>query len=150
MKAFGPTRQHASATLRRMVPAPLAEDKPLSPRPAPLRPRWRIRGRYWNVVPGWQLFKREVVPRENYRRQKFKNRGRYAVSRPRAADDFPAIRARLEELQCQRGGEMPTVDDGRLPRRNVDAENARLPTGAQGLLPMQRRLLERLEFRMVY
>jgi hypothetical protein len=56
----------------------------------------------------------------------------------------------LEELQCQRGGEMPTVDDGRLPRRNADAENARLPTGAQGLLPMQRRLLERLEFRMVY
>ena len=38
------------------------------------------------------------------------------MGRPRAADDFPAIRARLEELQRERSGQ-PAPDDRHAPDR---------------------------------
>ena len=38
------------------------------------------------------------------------------MGRPRAADDFPAIRARLEELRRERSGD-PAPDNRRTPDR---------------------------------
>jgi hypothetical protein len=71
------------------------------------------------------------------------------VTRPRAADDFPAIRARLEELQRERRGgggrdEASAADDSRAPIRRPWLRGPR-STGSPGpLLPMQRTLFKRL------
>jgi hypothetical protein len=45
------------------------------------------------------------------------------VSRPRAADDFATIRARMEELRREREGEPPTPLP--LPRRGGELERRR-------------------------
>ena len=44
------------------------------------------------------------------------------MNRPRAADDFAAIRARMEELRCEREGTKPSEEvqrDAPLPRSGV-------------------------------
>jgi hypothetical protein len=43
------------------------------------------------------------------------------VSRSRAADDFPAIRARLEELRRERGDKPEPVDDRAVDVQRSDA-----------------------------
>jgi len=57
-----------------------------------------------------------TIPDQSAERQKTEDPVGGNVSRPRAADDFPAIRARLEELQRERSAE-PAPDDRRWPDR---------------------------------
>ena len=48
------------------------------------------------------------------------------MSRPRAADDFVTIRARMEELRRERAGDTADGDGGRAqPGREGDAERRR-------------------------
>jgi hypothetical protein len=67
------------------------------------------------------------------------------VTRPRAADDFPAIRARLKELRRERG-DMPVEDDTRMPDgpRPYAAGSRARPANSMGLSPIMRRALQRV------
>ena len=63
------------------------------------------------------------------------------MSRPRAADDFPAIRARLQELQRERSAE-PAPDDRRWPDRPrpYAVGGSGVPCPSPGLSPIMRRV----------
>ncbi len=67
------------------------------------------------------------------------------MARPPAADDFPAIRARLEELRRERGGQAPLVDD-RTPEapRPYAVGSRAVQSRSPGLTPLMRRALQRL------
>jgi hypothetical protein len=47
------------------------------------------------------------------------------VNRPRAADDFAAIRARMEELRREREGAEPSEKDGRRDPRTYRGRDVR-------------------------
>jgi hypothetical protein len=59
------------------------------------------------------------------------------MGRSRAADDFPAIRARLEELRRERSGD-PAPDDRRTPDRpqTYAVGSGSVPSRSSGLLPI--------------
>ena len=63
------------------------------------------------------------------------------MRRSRAADDFPAIRARLEELQRERSAE-PAPDDRRWPDRPrpYAVGSSGVPSRSPGLSPIMRRV----------
>ena len=63
------------------------------------------------------------------------------MSRPRAADDFQAIRARLEELRRERGAE-PAPDDRRWPDgpRPYAVGSGSVRSQSPGLPPIMRRV----------
>lgn len=67
------------------------------------------------------------------------------MARPRAADDFPAIRARLEELRRERS-DTPAVEDKRTPDRPrpFAVGSGGLPSRSPGLSPIMRRVLHRV------
>jgi hypothetical protein len=73
------------------------------------------------------------------------------VSRSFAADDFPAIRARLAELRRERyeaNGDSPAGDGSSAanePHRPAVEVASRQSNGSPELLPMQRTLLRRLK-----
>ena len=58
------------------------------------------------------------------------------MTRPRAADDFPAIRARMEELRRERA-RAPAVDD----LRRADGPRPYAISSRPGLSPVMRRAL---------
>jgi hypothetical protein len=63
---------------------------------------------------------------------------------PRAADDFPAIRARLEELRRERGDALATDDDRAADGSRPYAVGASgVPSRSSGLSPIMRRALQR-------
>ena len=68
------------------------------------------------------------------------------MTRPRAADDFPAIRIRMEELRRERG-DMLAEDDTRIldgrPQPYAASTSPR-PANSTGLSPMMRRALQRV------
>jgi hypothetical protein len=66
------------------------------------------------------------------------------VVRPRAADDFPAIRARIEALRRERAG-VPADDEDRRPDglRPYAISNRPGPAERSGLSPELRRALLR-------
>jgi hypothetical protein len=49
------------------------------------------------------------------------------VNRPRAADDFAAIRARMEELRREREGANPSQKDAQRDPRTYRARDVRWP-----------------------
>ena len=64
--------------------------------------------------------------------------------RPRAADDFPAIRARMEELRRERAGVLADDEDRRPNRlRPYAISNRPGPSESSGLSPELRRALLR-------
>lgn len=63
------------------------------------------------------------------------------MTRPRAADDFPAIRARMEELRRERAGISPDGQPSQ-PRRSAPS-NRRAPTDKSRFLPAILRVLAR-------
>jgi hypothetical protein len=67
------------------------------------------------------------------------------MGRPRAADDFPAIRARLEELRRERSGE-PAPDDRRTTDRPriYAVGSGSVPSRSSGLLPIMPRAPQRV------
>ena len=67
------------------------------------------------------------------------------MGRPRAADDFPAIRARLEELRRERSGE-PAPDDRRTPDRpqTYAVGSGSVQSRSSGLLPIMPRAPQRV------
>jgi hypothetical protein len=68
------------------------------------------------------------------------------MGRPRAADDFPAIRARLEELRRERSGE-PAPDDRRTPDRPQTyavGSGGSMQSRSSGLLPIMPRAPQRV------
>ena len=67
------------------------------------------------------------------------------MTRPRAVDDFPVIRARLEELRRERG-DMPAEDDTCIPDgpRPYAASTSPRPANSTGLSPIMRRALQRV------
>ena len=67
------------------------------------------------------------------------------MGRPRAADDFPAIRARLEELQRERSG-ATAPDNRRMPDRSQTyaAVSGGVPSRSSVLLPIMPRAPQRV------
>jgi len=66
------------------------------------------------------------------------------VARPRAADDFTAIRARLEELRRERAGVPAECKVQRPGAAQSEGINDRAPLGVKpGLSPELRRMLIR-------
>ena len=67
------------------------------------------------------------------------------MGRPRAADDFPAIRARLEELRRERSGE-PAPGDRRTPDRpqTYAVGSGTVQSRSSGLLPIMPRAPQRV------
>jgi hypothetical protein len=67
------------------------------------------------------------------------------VTRSRAADDFPAIRARIEELRRERA-RAPADDDARIsdgPRPYAISGRREATDRSSGLSPIMRRALQR-------
>jgi hypothetical protein len=62
------------------------------------------------------------------------------MARPRAADDFATIRARMEELRRERSPAPPSEEDprrvGRLPRSLIDGSGR--PAGSERGRPEER------------
>jgi len=68
------------------------------------------------------------------------------VTRPRAADDFPAIRARIEELRRERA-RAPADDEARIsdgPRPYAISARPGSTDRSLGLSPIMRRALQRV------
>ena len=68
------------------------------------------------------------------------------MTRPRAADDFPAIRARMEELRRERA-RVPADDDTRMsdgPRPYAISGRSGSTDRSAGLSPMMRRALQKV------
>ena len=67
------------------------------------------------------------------------------MGRPRAADDFPAIRARLEELQRERSGEAAPGDRHTLDKPQTYAVGSgSVQSRSSGLLPIMPRAPQRV------
>ena len=68
------------------------------------------------------------------------------LTRPRAADDFPAIRARMEELRRERRARARADDDTRIPdgpRPYAISGRPGSMDRSSGLSPIMRRVLQR-------
>jgi hypothetical protein len=66
------------------------------------------------------------------------------MARPRAADDFPAIRARLEELRRERGGVTAADDRTTVGPRPYAVGASEVSSRSRGLSPIMRRALQRV------